>query len=104
MALIYRVEEAKKKVAAFVFAADGGKGRDLQRLIFLVALVAILLTATSRLVNIVKSSLVGAEIPTPALVVNDKVKPSGKFPRVEKVKKCIGSAKKPFNFFALFLW
>lgn len=62
MALVYRTEEADKKKAAPVFAVDGGKGTDFQRLIFLLVLVAILLTATSKLGDLIKWSLVGLEI------------------------------------------
>ena len=62
MALIYHTEGADKKAAAPAFVADGGKGTDLQRLVFLITLVVILLTATAKLVNFIKWSLVGIEI------------------------------------------
>lgn len=57
MALIFRKEEKEKEAAAEapIFAADGnGKASDWHRLVFLVLLIAILLTATARLSNLIK--------------------------------------------------
>lgn len=63
MSLIYHKEEAEKKAnfQSVVFATSG-KGTDFHRLAFLVILVAILLTATSKLGNIYKLTLLGLEI------------------------------------------
>lgn len=64
MALIYHREEAEKKSAfAPVYATNGaGESSDFKRLVFLIVLVLVLLTATSHLGFWVKWSLVAAEI------------------------------------------
>ncbi len=63
MALLYYKEEREKKANSSAFVSDTEtKGTDFHRLIFLVSLVAILLTATSSLANVYKWSLVGLEI------------------------------------------
>ncbi len=63
MAIIHHKEEKTKRANASekVFLSDG-KGTDFQRLTFLFVLIAILLTATSRLANGLKWPMVGVEI------------------------------------------
>ncbi len=63
MALLFRREEAEKKANSTEFVlAEENKGTDFHRLIFLLTLIAILITATSKLVDIVKWPLVTSEI------------------------------------------
>lgn len=66
MALIFRKEEKEKEAAASaapMFAANGdGKVSDWHRLAFLVFLIAILLTATARVGDLIKWSGVAIEI------------------------------------------
>lgn len=63
MALIFRQEEAEKKAnsQAVVFTTES-KGTDFHRLGFLLVLVAILITATSKLADIYKWPLVLLEV------------------------------------------
>jgi len=65
MALVFRKEEKEKEATAEVplFAANGdGKTSDWHRLAFLVLLVAILLTGTARVGNLIKWSGVSIEV------------------------------------------
>jgi uncharacterized membrane protein YraQ (UPF0718 family) len=66
MAFIFRKEEKERarnaQPAAAAFAADGGGVSDARRLVFLINLVAILITATSKLADMYKWPLVALEI------------------------------------------
>lgn len=63
MALIFRKEEQEKKANTAAFVADEGvRGIDFHRLVFLFNLVAILITATSKLAGLYKWPLVALEI------------------------------------------
>ncbi len=63
MAIIYRKEENQKNKEMPIFnAMDNEKGNDLGRLVFIVTLVLILLTATSKFANFIKWPFVIAEI------------------------------------------
>lgn len=63
MAFLFRREETIKKEEAFTFmAADGSGKTDFHRLLFLIGLISVLITATSKIADLYKWPLVVLEI------------------------------------------
>ncbi len=63
MSLIFiKEEQAKKDRQAIIFTTDGSKGTDFQRLLFLLVLISILLTATAKIPIFIKWPSVIIEI------------------------------------------
>ncbi len=64
MASVFRSEANAKEVSsgALAFANNPGETKDWHRLAFLILLIAILLTATSKLGDVIKGSIVAVEI------------------------------------------